>query len=153
MTVFAKDIMVRSFDTVNENAPIQGALDLIINGRVRHNGQKSCSLMVVSDIRQLTGVVTMYDLLYHLRPDFLNHGIDADTMPWNGQLKTVIDLLKRKTVKEVMSPNVISAAQEEHIMVVLDRMVKNKYRRLPVLQNGIPIGIVYLADICCHIFK
>ena len=153
MTVYAKDIMVTSFDTVNENAPIEDAIEKILNGRVRETGQKSISLMVVDDLRQLSGVITMYDLLYHLRPDFLNHGIDADTMPWAGQLQTVIELLKKKTVKQVMSPKVVGAGMDEHIMVILDRMIKNKYRRLPVLSNNIPIGIIYLSDIYCYIFK
>ena len=151
MTVIAKDIMVESFDTIDENAPIHEALNMMFKGRVRENGQKSSSLLVVDDWQQLTGVITMYDVLYHLRPDFLNHGIDADVLPWTGQLKTVVAQLTRKTVKKVMSRNVTGAGMEEHIMVVLDRMIKNRFRRLPVLKNGIPMGVIYLSDICYHI--
>jgi len=153
MTLLAKDIMVTSFDTVNENAPISEAIHMILNGKVRKTGHKSVSLMVVDDFQQLVGVLTMFDILYHLRPDFLNCGINAEDLPWAGQLKTVTDLLKRKTVKDVMSQHVVGARVDEHIMVILDRMIKNKYRRLPVLDNKRPIGIIYISDIYWHVFK
>jgi CBS domain-containing protein len=38
-------------------------------------------------------------------------------------------------------------------MVLLDRMVKNKYRRLPITVGGKPKGVVYLGDIYYHLFK
>jgi len=37
-------------------------------------------------------------------------------------------------------------------MVLLDRMIKKKYRRLPVLENNKPIGVVYISDIYSKIF-
>lgn len=153
MTVYARDIMVTDFDTVNEDAPIQQAISLILKGKVRKSGHKSVSLMVVDAYGQLTGVITMYDILYHLRPDFLNYGIDADVLPWAGRLNDAVNLLKTKTVKQVMSLHVVAADENEHIMVILDRMVKHKYRRLPIVKEGKPVGIIYLSDIYQHIFE
>ena len=94
----------------------------------------------------------MYDILYHLRPDFLNISVDANSLLWSGQLKQFVDNLKGKKVKQIMSPEVIGASPDEHLMTILDRMVKNKYRRLPVIQNNKPIGIVYIADVFHHLF-
>jgi CBS domain-containing protein len=37
-------------------------------------------------------------------------------------------------------------------MVLLDRMIKNKYRRLPVLENNKPIGVVYISNIYYKLF-
>ena len=153
MTVYAGNIMVTDFDTVNEDAPIQQAISLILKGKVRKSGHKSVSLMVLDAFGQLTGVITMYDILYHLRPDFLNHGIDADVLPWAGRLKDAVDLLKTKTVKQVMSFHVVAADENEHIMVILDRMVKHKYRRLPIVKESKPVGIIYISDIYQHIFE
>jgi len=153
MTVYTKDVMVASFDKVHENAPVREAIQLILKGRVRETGYKSVSLVVVNAYKQLAGLITMYDILYHLRPDFLNSGIDADNFSWDGQLKNCIGLLKDKKVKQVMSRQVDGAMADEHIMVVLDRMIKNKYRRMPVVENNRPIGIIYMSDIYCNIFK
>ncbi|MFH1982089.1 MAG: CBS domain-containing protein [Pseudomonadota bacterium] len=153
MTVYAKDIMVASFEKVHENAPVKEAIQLILNGKVRETGYKSISLVVVNGYKHLAGVVTMYDILYHLRPEFLNYGISADQLSWSGQLKNCIDILNDKKVKQVMSKTVVGASGDEHIMVILDRMIKHKYRRLPVLENNRPIGVIYMSDIYCRIFK
>ncbi len=152
MTFYARDIMDRSFAKINENAPIEQAIQMISNGKIRPNGQKTISLIVVDDFDALVGVITMYDILYHLRPAFLNFGIDGDQLPWQGQLEKFIHELKSKQVKQVMSGKVVGASMDEHLMVVLDRMIKNKYRRLPILENDKPIGVVYLSDIYYKLF-
>jgi len=153
MTLHAKDIMVRDFDTVTIGTPAKIAIQMILNGRTRQTGHKTISLMAVDDFGQIAGVVTMFDILYHFRPEFLNHGIDGSFMEWEGMLDSGIQSLTEKKVEHMMSTNIVSANLDDHLMVVIDRMVKNKYRRLPVLENGKPIGIVYIGDVYFHLFK
>jgi CBS-domain-containing membrane protein len=153
MTLCARDIMVTSFDKIDENAPIEKAIQMISNGKVRQTGHKTVSIMVTDDYQNLVGVITMFDILFHLRPVFLNYGIDGDQLPWRGQLDNFIRDLKGKKVKQVMSTEVMVAALDEHIMVLLDRMIKNKYRRLPVLENNKPIGVVYISDVYYKLFQ
>ena len=152
MELYARDIMVKSFQQINDEAPIEKAIQMISSGRIRQTGHKTISLLVTDYYQHLVGVITMFDILYHLRPAFLNYGIDGDQLPWRGQLDKCIADLKQKRVKHVMSTNVIGASQDEHLMVVLDRMVKHKFRRLPVLENNIPIGVVYISDIYHKLF-
>jgi predicted transcriptional regulator len=152
MTLCAKDVMVTSFDKIDENASIEEAIRMISNGKIRKTGHKTVSLMVTDYSDNLVGVITMFDILYHLRPAFLNHGIDGDQLPWIGQLDNFIRDLKTKKVKQAMSTDVMGASLDEHLMVLLDRMIKNKYRRLPVLDNNKPIGVVYISDIYYRLF-
>jgi CBS domain-containing protein len=152
MTIYAKDVMSTDFDTINQNAPIEDAIDMILNGKVRKTGHKTISLIALDELGRLAGVISMYDILYHLRPDFLNLNFTADSFSWKGQLKMLVDTLKGKKVNQLMSKNVMSASLDEHIMVILDNMVKNKYRRLPILENNKPIGIVYISDVYHSIF-
>lgn len=153
MNLYAKDLMVTRFDTVHMDAPIEEAIQKISNGVVRETGYKTISLMVVDDLNRLSGVISMFDILYHLRPDFLNYGIDGAELQWEGQFDTLLDRFKGKKVHHIMSRTVTGAKKGDHIMVLLDRMVKNKYRRLPILENNEPIGIVYLADIYHRLFS
>jgi CBS domain-containing protein len=153
MTVCAKDIMVTNFDIIHLDAPVEEAIHKISNGIVRKTGYKTDSVMVIDDFKRLCGVVTMFDVLYHLRPDFLNCGIDGTELNWEGQLEIILDKFKGKKVVDIMTHIVVGASMNDHIMVILDRMVKNKYRRLPVLQNNQPIGIVYLSDIFHRLFS
>jgi CBS-domain-containing membrane protein len=106
----------------------------------------------VNEYGKMAGVISMYDILYHLRPDFLNLSFTADSFSWSGQLKLLVDALKGKKVNQLMSKNVMSASLDDHIMVILDNMVKNKYRRLPILENKKPIGIIYISDVYHSIF-
>ncbi len=152
MTIYAKDVMVASFDKIHYEAPLEEAINLILNGKVRKTGHKTISLIVVDDFGQLAGVISMYDILYHLRPDFLNLSVDAKSLLWSGQLKQFVEKLKGKKVKQIMSMNVTSASRDDHIMVILDLMIKNRYRRLPVLEQNKPIGVIYLFDVYCSIF-
>ena len=152
MTVFAKDIMVTDFDTIRADEPIEKAIGKIVHGKVRDTGYKTQSLMVVDDLYKLVGIVTNYDILYHLRPDLLNYGVSGEELQWEGRLQEFIESLKSKTVRQVMSTILIGASPEEHVMVVLDRLIKHRIRRLPVLENERPVGIVYLADVHHYLF-
>lgn len=153
MTLHAKDIMVKDFDTIHRDAPIEDAIQVILDGKLRKTGHKTISLMVVDDLRRLNGVITMFDVLYHLRPDFLNAGINGEDLPWEGQLKILVEKFKGKKVHHIMSPHVVGASLNDHVMVVLDHMVKNKFRRLPVLKNGKLMGVVYISDIYYALFS
>lgn len=153
MTLFAKDIMTKNFDKINVDAPARELIQMILGGKIRKFGHKTVSLMVVDDFHQLVGIVTMFDILFHIRPNFLNQGIDSETIPWDGTLEHSITNITNKTVSQIMSRHIISAKPNDHLMILLDRMVKNKYRRLPVLESGQPIGIVYISDLFHHLFK
>jgi len=153
MTIYAKDVMVKSFHKIHQDAPVEYAINLILNGKVRKTGHKTVSIIVVDDFGHLTGVISMYDILFHLRPDFLNLNINADQLRWTGQVKRLVEALKEKAVKQIMSMNVMCASLDDHIMVILDQMIKNKYRRLPVLEQNKPIGVIYLSDVYYNIFK
>lgn len=153
MTMYARDIMVREFDRIHAEESARLAIEMILNGKVRATGHKTVSLIVVDEFSELAGVVTMFDLLYHLRPEFLNYGFSGDHVAWEGQMLPFTEALQKKKVKQIMSQEVVGASADEHLMTILDRMVKNKYRRLPVIENNKPIGIVYIADIFHYLFS
>jgi CBS domain-containing protein len=144
--------MVKEFDKIHSGAPASEAIEMILHGRIRATGHKTVSLIVVDASREMAGVVTMFDILYHLRPSFLNFGFSGEDIEWKGQMRDLVNELKTKKVKQIMSTNVVWASPDEHLMVLLDRMVKNRYRRLPVLEDQKPIGIVYISDIYHHLF-
>lgn len=152
MTLCARDIMVQDFETIHPNVPVEDAIRRISNGEVRDTGYKTVSLMVVDEMQRLCGVVTMFDLLYHLRPDFLNLDIDSRQLKWEGQLDFLIDTLQGKLVRQIMTSDVAGVSPNDHIIVLLDQMVRNRYQRMPVLNNERIVGVVYLADVYHHLF-
>ena len=153
MKTFVKDIMVTDFDTIHSDEPVEKAIQMILHGKVRAAGRKATSLMVLDKVMMFVGIITMADILYHLRPSFLNYGIKGEEVAWTDQFDLSMKALKEKKVSQLMSRNIVGASVDEHLMVILDRMVKNKYHRLPVLEGGKPIGIVYITDIYYHFFS
>ena len=149
MKLTARDVMVRDFDKIRSDAPIIEAVRLIYNGRVRETGQKTASVMVIDEFNRLTGVISMFDVLYHLRPPFLNY-MENDINFWNEELESYVERFKGLTVKQIMSSPVLFVSPDDDLMMVIHRMVRKKCRRLPVLENSQVIGIVYLSEVYYH---
>ncbi len=152
MQLFAKDIMVKNYDTIHMDSPADAAIQRILQAKVRPTGHKTVSLMVVDDAHRLVGTISMFYILYHLRPSFLNYGIDGDTLSWQGELDQFIKSVKDKNVNQIMNPNIFSIGLDEPLMSIVDRMVKDRIRRMPVVDNGRLVGVVYVSDIFYHLF-
>ncbi|MBU2644391.1 CBS domain-containing protein [bacterium] len=147
----AKDIMFREYHTIRPEAPILEAVNLIFHGNIRKNGYKTISLMVTNEFNQLVGVISMFDILYYFRPEFLNYGLDS-IENWKGSLKPLLSNFSEMTVEHAMSSPVLTVSSEDHIMVLLDKMIKKKARRLPVIEDNKLVGVVYQSDIYDKIF-
>ena len=148
----ARDVMVTEFSTIQHNASITEVVRLIYNGKVRETGYKTVCTMVTNDFGDLVGVVSMFDILYHLRPPILNYLGDSVNIGIQ-ELESYIKRFKGMTVEQVMNSPVKYVSPETDIMEIVDRMVKDKCRRLPVVEDTKAIGIVYLSEVYCHICK
>jgi predicted transcriptional regulator len=153
MQLFARDIMTRNYDTIHMDEPVEKAIKKILNAKVRPTGHKTVSLMVIDYDNGLVGTVSMYYILYHVRPSYLNYGIDGNELNWQGELDEYIRAVKQKKVAQVMNENVISVPSDEPVMSILDRMIKNNLRRISVVDNGRLIGVIYMSDIFYHLFS
>jgi len=151
MDIKAKDIMFEGYYTIRPEAPILEAVKLMFRGNMRKNGHKTESLMVTNEFGHLVGVISMFDILFYFRPDFLNYGLDSIEV-WKGELEPLLSRFSEMTFEHAMSHPVMTVDPEDHIMVLLDRMIKNKARRLPVVENGKLVGVVYMSDIFYELF-
>ena len=152
MEIYAKDVMITDVETIKDDAPIIEAVDRILHGKIRETGHKTVSLMVIDEFMKLEGVISLFDILYHFRPDFLNYGLDA-VDKWSGRLMPYLDQFRELTVEQVMSSPVMTVSPGDHLMVIIDTLVKKKLRRLPVVENDKLLGVVYLYDAYYHLFS
>lgn len=153
MQLFARDIMTKNYDTIHMDEPVEKAIKKILNAKVRPTGHKTVSLMVVDYDHGLVGTVSMYYILYHLRPSYLNYGVDGSELNWQGDLDEYIREVKQKKVVQIMNDNILSVPADEPVMSILDRLIKNNLRRISVVDNGRLIGVVYMSDIFYHLFS
>jgi len=153
MRLFARDIMTKNFDTIHVDEPVEKAIKKILNAKVRPTGHKTVSLMVIDDVHALVGTISMYYILYHLRPSYLNYGIDGNELSWKGEVDEFVRAVKEKKVAQIMNDNVLSVQPDEPVMSVLDRMIKNRIRRISVVEEGKLVGVIYMSDIFYHLFS
>lgn len=152
MKLTARDVMVKEFDTVQSDAPIETAVKLILKGRVRSSGHTTVSILVTDHFGHLVGVLSMVDILYHLRPPILHYMGDSISFE-NQELESYIRRFRGLTVDQVMSSPVRYVSPDDDLMMIIDRMVREKCRRLPVVENSSVIGVVYLPEVYMHLCK
>jgi CBS domain-containing protein len=152
MELTAKDIMVKEFPKIHPDAPVNEAARMIFKGPVRETGYKPFGMVVTDDIGRLVGMVSMHDILYHLRPSFMNYEASNTTI-WEGELEPYLNQFKELSVDQIMSSPVLTASPDCHLMVLIDMMVKNRVRRIPIIEDNHILGIVYLSDVYYHLFK
>lgn len=147
-----KDIMDNKYVTIQPDVPVSKAARMIFNGETRATGYKPFGIMVVDDFCHLLGMISMEDILYHLRPPFMNYELENVPLR-DGELEVYLDHFTNLRVEQVMSAPVITAKPQDDLMVVIDKMVKSKIRRLPVVEEEKIMGIVYLSDVFYHVCR
>lgn len=153
MQLFARDLMTKNFDTIHMDEPVENAIKKIRNAKVRPTGHKTVSLMVVDDAHAFVGSISMFYILYHLRPSYLNYGICGSELDWKGEVDEFVRAVKEKKVSQIMHDNVLCVTIDQPVMSILDRLIKNRIRRIPVVDAGRLVGIIYMSDIFYHLFS
>lgn len=152
MELIAKDIMVKELIKIHPDAPVSEAARVIFKGPVRETGYKPFGIVVIDDVNHLVGMVSMHDILYHLRPPFMNYEV-ANAVIWEGELEPYLEQFKDLSVDQIMSTPVLTAPPDCQLMVLIDMMIKNRVRRIPIVEDSQVLGIVYLSDVFYHLFR
>lgn len=109
-------------------------------------------LPVVDDGHRLIGIIAEKDVLHSLFPTIEKliaegmHSVDLDQEM--GRYKEVLE----KSVGELMTKSPISVDPEMHLLRAATVMVKNKFRRIPVTEDGKLVGMLSLGDVHKAIF-
>ena len=117
--VKAKDIMSTTVTTVHEYANVMEVIKLLVEHNVT-------GLPVVDDSGRLLGMVTEKDILMLLLYD---------------------PNVKGKTVTDLMTTEIVHFEEDENLMSIFESLVKSNFRRVPILSEGLLVGIVSRRDI------
>lgn len=152
MKYTARDVMSKEFNIIEQNEPVEKAVQMILQGKARTTGYKTISTLVIDEYGNLVGVVSMFDVLYHVRPPFLNY-MGENLNFGEAEILSYVKRFRGLQVRQVMNSPVRYVDADTDLMEVIDRMVKERCRRLPVLENSKIIGMVYLPEVYSHICK
>ena len=143
--MLVRDVMAQSPKTVTADTKLVEVASLMC--LYRYSG-----LPVVEDGDRLVGIIAEKDLLHRLFPTLedLRDGmasVDLDKMM--AQYKDVLSL----RVADLMTPGVITVAPDWHLLRAAAVMVRNRFRRIPVAEDGRLVGMLSLGDVHKAIFQ
>jgi len=146
MKIIARDIMDTRFHTISPQTPISEAVK-IFKQASDEEGRRLFGLMVLDDNGKLVGMLSMYDILLFMRPKHVHIWGKMDDIDLAG----IIDLSCKKAgairVGDIMSQEIVTIGPNTHKFMILDIMIKQHIRRLPVVENDKILGIVYISDL------
>jgi CBS domain-containing protein len=140
-----KEIMSRSVRTVTPDTQVMEVASIMCLYRF-------AGLPVVEDEDRLVGLIAEKDLLHSLFPkleSLMEEGmanVDLDK-----EMARYKDVLALK-VSELMTRNPITVRPDMHILRAATVMVRHRFRRIPVAEDGRLVGMLSLGDVHKAIF-
>ena len=153
-------IPITEYSIINEKKTIKEAIDelkksfisKIATNQLMETGHRS--ILVQDKDNQLTGILTIRDLLELVMPaylsapkPFLADSIEYSPMFWKEMFSSGIRQMKNKCIAEVMSPSPISIDGRSNLMEAAYLMVYNNERRLLVKSSGQVVGMIREQDL------
>jgi CBS domain-containing protein len=110
--------------------------------------------MVVTDAAgQLLGMLSMYDILLLIRPKHIHIWGEIKDVDVEGILDAALRRARSMLVSDVMTTDLTTITPDMHLLRVIDIMIKKHVRRLPVLEEGKLVGMVYLSRVFQHLLE
>ncbi|MCX5891444.1 MAG: CBS domain-containing protein [Deltaproteobacteria bacterium] len=152
MSLTARDVMDDCFQTLRPEMSIAEAVQIFERaGRV--SGAKVFGLMVTDASRTLVGLLSIYDIFLLLRPKHIHIWGEMEDLEVSGILEAACRRAQAVLVGDIMTTEVITITPETHLLLIIDIMIKKHVRRLPVLEGGKIVGIVYISRVFDHLLE
>lgn len=143
----AKDIMIPLYAYLKQDNTLKEAANLLKTAKRSDNRVGVKGLPVLDENRKLIGMLSMRDILRAVYPEYM-YLMNLGEFTWDGMLEDMAKKAAGYKVKDYMSKDVITVKENCPLMECVDRLVKNKVQRLPVIDNaGNVVGMLYHRDI------
>ena len=140
----ARDIMEKDVVTVSPDMEIVHAAKLLIEKKI--NG-----VPVVDDRGVLVGILCQSDLIAQQKkmpvPSLFTLLDGFIALTSSKKLEKEVQKIAALTVSDAMTPNPVSISPDTGIREIASLMVDKNYHSLPVVENGVLVGIVGKEDI------
>ncbi len=138
--------MDTGFHTISSQTPISEAVKLFKQAS-REEGRRIFGMMVLDESGTLVGMLSMYDIMLFMRPKHVHIWGKMDDIDIVGLVDLNCEKAKSIRVADIMSHEVVAIGPDTHKFMILDIMIDKHIRRLPVIEDGKILGIVYISDL------
>jgi len=142
--MLVEEVMNRSIRTVNKDNKVLEVASIMCLYRIP-------GLPVVEG-EKLVGYIAEKDILSFLFPS-LEEVMDGSSGKAYENMQINYGDATGKTVNEIMTKTVISVRPDTHVLKAAATMATNKFRRIPVVEDGKLVGVVSLGDVHKALFK
>ena len=142
--MLVQDIMTTNLRTVTSDKKLGEVVSLMCI--YRYSG------IPVVDDGKLVGMVSESDVLGRMFPKLEDLMDSMSTVDYDEQVNQYSNVVSL-TVKDVMSPVVISIKPSMHILQAASMMVGRKFRRIPVAVDNKLVGMVSMGDVHKAIYQ
>jgi CBS domain-containing protein len=130
----AKDVMSDGVMSINASATVLEAARLLVNVRVS-------AMPVVDDQGFMVGILSEADVIRHLGGMAPAESSDSE------RAAKAIAEAKSRGVVEVMTRDVVTAAEDTSLRDIADLFLKHRIKRVPVVHDRSVVGIVSRVDL------
>ena len=138
----AKDIMTKEVITVKPEATVEELARLLMDNKIS-------GVPVTNDNKKLIGIVTENDLITQnkrLHIPTVIRLFDAFILLGSGRMEEEIKKMAATTVDEICTKKVVSITEDTTLDEIATIMAEQHVHLLPVLREGMVVGIVGKAD-------
>ena len=146
MDITAREVMDTRYSTLSPRMTI-GEAFRVFQAAGEERQQTVFGMVVTNAAGQLLGMLSLYDLLLLIRPKHIHIWGEIKDVDVSGILDAALTRARSMLVSDVMTTDLITITPDMHLLRIIDIMIKKHVRRLPVLEEGKMVGMVYLSRV------
>lgn len=146
MSLTALDVLDDCFQTLRPEMSISEAVK-VFERAGRRAGQRVFGIMVKDASGALVGMLSIYDIFLLLRPEQIRTRGEMAAPEVPGFMEDACRRAREVRVGDIMTTELITVTPETHLVRIIDIMIEKHVRRLPVVENGKILGIVYISRV------
>jgi CBS domain-containing protein len=152
MDITARDVMDTRFSTLSPQMTIAEAIK-VFQSAGEEQKQIVFGMVVTETQGELLGMLSMYDIFLLMRPKHIHIWGEIKDMDVSGILDEACQRAKSIIVSDIMTTDLTTIMPDTHLLQIIDIMIKKHVRRLPVLEDGRMVGMVYMSRVFQHLLK
>ena len=139
------EVMSRAIRSVNPDAKVMEVASIMCLYRIP-------GIPIVADDGELVGIIAEKDVLHCLFPKLENLMEEGmGNVDLNKQITKYKDVLALP-VSNLMTRNPVTVSPDMHVLRAASVMVRHRFRRIPVVHDGMLVGMLSLGDLHKAIF-
>jgi CBS domain-containing protein len=150
MDLSAREVMATSYPTLSPQMTIGEAIR-VFQAAGEEYRQIVFGMVVTDAAGKLVGMLSMYDIFLLLRPKHIHIWGEIKDVDVSGILDAACLRAQGLLVGDIMTTDLTTITPDTHLLRIIDIMIKKHVRRLPVLEDGAMVGMVYMSRVFQHI--